>query len=56
MYMMYCVMTHRMPCREETGGFDTRPPPWEVRERVDRRRDRAIKLDADKAAARSADK
>lgn len=35
---------------EETGGFNTRPPPWEVRQRVDRRRDKAIKLEAGKAA------
>lgn len=35
-------------CRDE-GGFNTRPPPWEVRQRVDRRRDRAIKLEGGKA-------
>lgn len=31
--------------REEEGGFNTRPPSWEVRQKVDRRRDRAIKLE-----------
>lgn len=43
-------------CREEEGGFNTRPPPWEVRQRVDRRRDRTIKLEAGKAAAAEGDK
>ena len=40
-----------MAGREEAGGFNTRPPPWEVRQRVDRRRDRAIKLEGGAATA-----
>jgi hypothetical protein len=38
-------------CREETGGFDTRPAPFEVKQRVDRRRDRAMKLEMEPGEA-----
>jgi hypothetical protein len=38
-------VVHCVASREETGGFDTRPAPFEVKQRVDRRRDRAMKLE-----------
>jgi hypothetical protein len=40
-----------MLCREEAGGFDTRPAPFEVKQRVDRRRDRAMKLEMEPGEA-----
>uniref|UniRef100_A0A383VSA4 Uncharacterized protein n=1 Tax=Tetradesmus obliquus TaxID=3088 RepID=A0A383VSA4_TETOB len=36
---------------EETGGFDTRPAPFEVKQRVDRRRDRTMRLEAEPGEA-----
>lgn len=32
--------------RGEVEGFDLRPPPYEVRQRVDRQRDRGIRLES----------
>ncbi|WIA19714.1 hypothetical protein OEZ85_005640 [Tetradesmus obliquus] len=36
---------------EETGGFDTRPAPFEVKQRVDRRRDRTMRLESEPGEA-----
>jgi hypothetical protein len=43
-----CTTAATRHCREETGGFDTRPPHPEVRQRVDRWRDRQIRLESGK--------
>jgi hypothetical protein len=52
---MHATWSH---ARREEGGFDARAPHPEVRQRVDRRRDRQLKLETGRAspAAGAADR